>query len=48
MGPYLTSHISYDDENQMIAYRKGIGLNSLVMHRDANDENVLHLCLMSD
>ncbi|MEM9808232.1 MAG: hypothetical protein AAF959_23440 [Cyanobacteria bacterium P01_D01_bin.56] len=34
-------------ENEIIDYRQDIGLNGLVMHRDNNDENLLHIYLMS-
>lgn len=36
-----------DGENQVIDYRKGIGLNGLVLHRDADNGNLLHVYLMS-
>lgn len=36
-----------DRNDQVIDYRKDIGINGLVMHRDANDANRLHLYIMS-
>lgn len=36
-----------DGENRVIDYRKGIGINGLVIHRDVNDGNLLHVYLMS-
>lgn len=36
-----------DSENQVIDYRQDIGVNGLVMHRDASDDNVLHVYPLS-
>ncbi|MEM9152374.1 MAG: hypothetical protein AAGB19_18220, partial [Cyanobacteria bacterium P01_F01_bin.3] len=36
-----------DGDDKVIDYRKDIGINGLVMHRDVEDENLLHLYLMS-
>ncbi len=36
-----------DEDDRVIDYRKDIGVNGLVMHRDLDDENLLHVYLMS-
>ncbi len=36
-----------DEANQVIDYRKDIGINGLVMHRDMIDDNLLHVYPMS-
>ena len=36
-----------DEADQVIDYRKDIGINGLVMHRDLADENLLHVYPMS-
>ncbi|MEM6252374.1 MAG: hypothetical protein AAF821_05575 [Cyanobacteria bacterium P01_D01_bin.156] len=36
-----------DSKNQVIDYRKDIGINGLVMHRDNQNQNLLHIYLMS-
>ena len=36
-----------DGENRVIDYRKDIGLNGLILHRDALNEALLHVYILS-
>ena len=36
-----------DQNNRVVDYRRGIGINGLVMHRDADDAGLLHIYVMS-
>ena len=45
LSPFFS--VLLDGQNKVINYRQDIGINGLVMHRDINDENLLHLYLMS-
>lgn len=45
LSPFFS--VLLDGENQVINYRQDIGINGLVMHRDIDNPDLLHLYLMS-
>ncbi|MEM8641515.1 MAG: hypothetical protein AAGG51_22270 [Cyanobacteria bacterium P01_G01_bin.54] len=44
-NPFFT--VLLDGENRLLHYRKQVGINGIVLHRDAQNPNILHLYPMS-
>lgn len=44
-SPFFT--VLLDGENRLLHYRKQVGINGIVLHRDAQDPHILHLYPMS-
>ncbi|NEO82939.1 MAG: hypothetical protein F6J87_01570 [Spirulina sp. SIO3F2] len=45
MSPFFT--VLLDGENRLLHYRKQVGINGIVLHRDAHNPHILHLYPMS-
>ena len=44
-SPFFT--VLLDGENRLLHYRKQVGINGIVLHRDAQNPHILHLYPMS-